>query len=92
MTLRNIAERARQIVSETLFADAEPELDRLLISGAVISRDGDHYRIETGGEEWDDLATQAQRLESLCDCGALLSTHGDHFHCRTCGREFRRPV
>lgn len=88
MTLRNFAERARQIVADTLFAE-DPEVDRLLVAGAVVARDGEHYRIERGGDSWTDLQITAQRLEGLCDCGALLSTVGDRSRCRTCGREFR---
>ena len=89
MTLRSFAERARRIVTETLFAEADPEVDRLLIGDAVIGKDDDHYRIESGGEAWEELASQARRQEGLCDCGGLLSTQGDRSHCRTCGREFR---
>jgi tRNA(Ile2) C34 agmatinyltransferase TiaS len=88
MTLRNFAERARQIVNDTLFTD-EAEIDRILVGDAVIAREGEHYRIVTGDDSWHDLETQARRLEGLCDCGALLSTKGDRSRCRTCGREFR---
>jgi hypothetical protein len=89
MTLRNFAERARQIVSQTLFTEGDVEVDRLLVGGAVVARDGEHYRIESGDDSWKDLEAHARRLEGLCDCGALLSTLGERSHCRTCGREFR---
>ena len=102
MTLRNFAERARQIVSQTLFAEGDAELDRLLVGDAVVAagidhltrdavvaREGEHYRIESGDDSWRELQAHARRLEGLCDCGALLSTLGERSHCRTCGREFR---
>ena len=90
MTLRTFAERARQIVADTLFAEADGEVDRLLVAGALVVRDEDeHYRIAQGGDSWTELQARAARLEGLCDCGALLSTRGDRCHCRTCGREFR---
>jgi hypothetical protein len=89
MTLRSFAERARQIVSQTLFADGDAEIERMLVGEAVVSREGEHYRIESGDDSWRDLEAHARRLEGLCDCGALLSTLGDRSHCRTCGREFR---
>ena len=89
MTLRSFAERARQIVSQTLFTEGDVEVDRLLVGEAVVSRDGEHYRIESGDDSWKELEAHARRLEGLCDCGALLSTLGERSHCRTCGREFR---
>lgn len=88
MTLRNFAERARQIVAHTLFTEADPELDRTLIAGALVARDGDHYKIELGGESWTELEIQAQRLEGRCDCGCVLSRQDGRSRCRTCGREF----
>ena len=89
MTLRSFAERARQIVSQTLFAEGDPEVERLLVGDAVVAREGEHYRIESGDDSWVELEAHARRLEGLCDCGALLSTLGERSHCRTCGREFR---
>ena len=88
MTIRTFAERARQIVADTLFAE-DAEVDRLLVAGAIVARDEEHYRIEQGGDSWSELQADAARLEGLCDCGALLSTSGDRCRCRTCGREFR---
>ncbi len=88
MTLRSFAERARQIVAETLFSEADPEIERMLVGGALVTRDGEHYRIEMGGDSWEDLEAKARRLEGLCECGAPLSRHGERSHCRTCGREF----
>ncbi len=89
MTLRSLTERARRIVAHTLFSDEEPEVGRMLVAGAVVAREGEHYRIEMGGETWEDLQTCARHQEGLCDCGALLSTGDGRSRCRTCGREFR---
>ena len=88
MTLRTFAERARQIVNDTLFTD-EAEIDRILVGDAVVAREGEHYRIESGGDSWRELEAHAQRLAGRCDCGALLSTEGERSRCRSCGREFR---
>jgi len=87
-----LSRRAREIVSETLVREAEPELEfeRLLVAGAVVVREGEHYRIESGEDAWSELEARARRLEGLCDCGALLSSHGGRAHCRSCGREYRQ--
>jgi hypothetical protein len=37
----------------------EVEVERLLVAGAVVQRQGDHYWIVKGGETWEDL----QRVE-----------------------------
>ena len=89
MTLRSLTERARQIVSQTLFSEADSEVSHMLVADAVVARDGDHYRIESGGESWGELEAHARRLEGRCDCGALLSTEGKRSLCLSCGREFR---
>ena len=89
MTLRSLTERARQIVAQTLFTDGDAEVSRLLIGDAVVQRDGEHYRIESGGDSWTDLEARAQHLDGRCDCGAVLSTEGRRSRCRSCGREFR---
>jgi hypothetical protein len=31
------------------------EIERLLVAGAVVQRQGDHYWIVKGGESWDEL-------------------------------------
>lgn len=85
-----LSQRAREIVTETLAQEAEPELDRLLVAGAVVVREGEHYRIESGEDVWSELEARARRLEGLCDCGSLLSLHGARAHCRSCGREYRQ--
>ncbi len=87
---RWLSQRAREIVSETLEDEAEPELERLLVAGAVVVREGEHFRIESGEDAWSDLESRARRLEGLCDCGSLLSSHGGRAHCRSCGREYRQ--
>ena len=83
-----LSRRAREIVSNTQLHEAEPELDRLLVAGAVVVREGEHYRIESGEDAWGELEARARRLEGLCDCGALLSSRGARAHCRSCGREY----
>ena len=88
MTLRTLRERARAIVHQTLMGQGDPEIDRTLVSGAVVARDGDHFRIDSGEESEADLDRAARREEGLCDCGELLSTRGDRARCRSCGREF----
>lgn len=89
MTLRSLTERARQIVSQTLTSESDGEVSRILVADAVVEREGNHYRIESGGDSWSDLEAQARRMDGSCDCGALLSTEGDRARCRSCGREFR---
>ncbi len=83
--------RTAQIVENTLLDEDVSDLDRVLIGDAIVVRDGDHYRIESGGDLWVDLEARAQQLAGQCDCGALLSFSGDLSHCRTCGRDYRTP-
>lgn len=85
MTLRKLAD----IVSHTLEGETSPEIERLLVAGAVVVREGEHFRIESGEDAWSELEAHAKRLEGLCDCGALLSARGARAHCRSCGREYR---
>jgi hypothetical protein len=91
MKFRWLSRRAREIVTETLLQDAETDVDRLLVAGAVVVRDGEHFRIETGDESWSELEAHARRLSGLCDCGAVLSLNGQRAHCRSCGREYLAP-
>ena len=72
---------------QTLLAD-EPEVERLLVAGAVVQRQGEHYRILSGADEWTDLEALALRHDGLCDCGAVLSARGERLVCRACGREY----
>ena len=85
-----LSRRAREIVLDTLAQESEPELERLLIAGAVVIREGEHYRIESGEESLRELEAHARRLhEGFCDCGAPLSSHGTSAQCLRCGREYR---
>ena len=86
MKLRWLSRRAREIVTDTL--DAEMDVDRLLVAGAVVVRDGEHFRIESGDDSWNELEARARRLSGLCDCGAVLSVKHNRAHCRSCGREY----
>ncbi len=67
----------------------DSELDQLLVCGALVVREGSHYRLESGLESWEQLQAAARRLEGVCDCGAPLSQRGDTAVCRTCCREYR---
>ncbi len=82
-------ERARRVVRATLGGEAEGDLDRLLVSGALVTREGDHYRVEQGAEEWEELEAIDRRRAGVCDCGSPLSSRGSLHSCRACGREFR---
>jgi hypothetical protein len=81
--------RTREVVRQTLRTHGEPEVDRLLVADAIVTREGSHYRIESGGESWDEIEVIARRRSGVCDCGKPLSTRGKVYRCRTCGREFR---
>lgn len=89
MTDRDLKERTRDLVQRTLGDSGEPEIERVLVGDAVVARDGDHYRIESGGDDDAELATRASRTLGRCDCGEPLSGFNDHQRCRTCGREYR---
>lgn len=91
MKFRWLSRRARQIVTETLLQEADGEVDRLLVAGAVVVRDGEHFRIESGDDSWTELEAHARRLQGLCDCGAVLSVKANRAHCRSCGREYLAP-
>jgi hypothetical protein len=88
MKFRWLSRRAREIVTDTLHHEAEHDVDRLLVAGAVVVRDGEHFRIESGDDSWSDLEAHARRLQGLCDCGAVLSLKAQRAHCRSCGREY----
>ena len=59
---RWLSRRAREIVAEHARHEAESELERLLVAGAVVVRDGEHYRIESGDDAWSELEARARRL------------------------------
>ena len=82
-------ERARRVVRATLGGEAEGDLERLLVSGALVTRDGDHYRVEQGAEASEELEALERRQSGVCDCGNPLSSRGSVYCCRACGREFR---
>lgn len=72
MKLDWLHRRVREIVDECVAESADPEFERLLVGDAVVSREGDHYRIEQGGESWEELERLARELGSG--------------PCRRCGR------
>ncbi len=83
-------QRARQAAWEAFQAvEVSPEIERLLVSGAVVAREGDHYRIESGDEDAKELEHVHHRAAGLCDCGRPLSSRDTVHRCRACGREFR---
>jgi hypothetical protein len=86
MRFRWFAEQTRSLVLDA--ALPEPEVERVLVAGAVVVREGEHFRIESGDDSWHELEARAKRLEGLCDCGAVLSAHGSRAHCRSCGRDY----
>jgi hypothetical protein len=88
MKFRWLSRRAREIVTEGLLDEAGVDVDRLLVAGAVVVRDGEHFRIESGDDSWSELEARARRLSGLCDCGAVLSVKHNRAHCRSCGREY----
>jgi hypothetical protein len=66
--------------------DAEAEVDRLLVEGVTIERDGDHYRIASAVESWDELEALARRSVGRCICGTPLSQVDDKAYCRRCDK------
>ena len=87
--LSSLKSYAQRVVRAILEEQTEGDIERVLVSGAVVHRDGDHYRIESGGDEWSDLQSAADRAAGRCDCGKVLSRRGDRWQCRTCGRQYR---
>ncbi len=81
------------VVAEAILEEDGLEVDRLLVSDAIVSREGNHYRIESGGESWQELEQIAVRHGAdgvgLCDCGARLSRTERSCFCRSCGRNYR---
>ncbi len=89
MADRSLEILTEQIVVNTLLDDDESELEHMMIGEALVVRDGNHYRIESGAESSDDLKAAVEHLQGRCDCGALLSFLDDQSLCRTCGRQYR---
>ena len=87
--LTSLKSYAQRVVSGILDDVEEGDMERVSVAEAIVSRDGDHYRIESGGDEWSDLTAAAERAAGRCDCGKSLSRRAQRWHCRTCGREYR---
>jgi len=68
---------ASQIVSETLDEQDACEVERMMVGDAVVVREGNHYRIESGSDN-------PEEPEVSCDCGEPLSSG----RCRVCGRRY----
>ena len=75
MKLDWLHRRVREIVGDVVDDALDPELERLLVGDAVISRKGDHYRIESGGETWEELERLARELGSA-PCRRSGRRHG----------------
>ncbi|MCZ6823521.1 MAG: hypothetical protein O7F10_11270 [Deltaproteobacteria bacterium] len=88
--IRERHRRTEQVVAATLFEEDASEHDEMLVGDTVVVRKGTHYRIASGGDEWEDLEAQAERLAGRCDCGGPLSSSGSLSHCRSCGRDYRK--
>jgi hypothetical protein len=76
--------RVREIVDDELGDDPGHEVERLLVGDAVVAREGDHYRIERGGETWEELERLAREL-GCARCGTLLDREGAVIVCPGCG-------
>jgi len=76
--------RVREIVDHQLSEDADPEIERLLVGGAIVTREGDHYRIERGGETWEELERLARASWSCPGCGTALASARDPDRCPRC--------
>ncbi len=85
---RATPERTTEIVTRTLSEECPDEMDRMLVAGALVVRRGDHFAIESGGDDPEELDAEAQRLTGLCDCGERLSVVDTRRFCRTCGRQY----
>ncbi len=87
--IRERQRRTEQVVAATLFEEDASEHDEMLVGDTLVVRKGNHYRIASGGDEWEELEAQTERLAGRCDCGAPLSISGSLSHCRSCGRDYR---
>lgn len=75
MKLDWLHRRVREIVDDSIDDAADPEFERLLVGDAVVSREGDHYRIEQGGETWEELERLAREAGSQ-PCPRCGRRHG----------------
>ncbi len=78
-----------QVLAHQAFLDFDhPDVDRVLIAGAIAAREEGHWRIESGAETDEELELRARRLEGICDCGSVLSNREARYQCRACAREY----
>ncbi len=82
-TLRSV----HSVVASSLDLPEDHELERLLVAGSVVVREGQHYRIEGPVESAEELERFAGRR---CECGRPLSSRDGARVCRHCHREFWR--
>ena len=76
-------------IAQSLEGVLDHELEQMMVCGALVSCEENHYRIESGDETWEELEAFSRLQEGRCDCGSLLSSVGDRHSCRSCGREYR---
>jgi hypothetical protein len=76
--------RRRRFSPSEALPDTEAEVDRLLVAGITVERDGDHYRIVDAVESSGELEALARRTVGLCICGTTLSEVDGKAYCRRC--------
>jgi hypothetical protein len=69
MKLDWLHRRVREIVDQATEEDADRDFERLLVGDAVVAREGDHYRIERGGDTWEELERLALDPTTCPLCG-----------------------
>jgi hypothetical protein len=85
MKLDWLHRRAREIVDQATAEDADRDFERLLVGDAVVAREGDHYRIERGGETWEELERLARSPAACAACGRPWGGDGEPAACPRCG-------
>jgi hypothetical protein len=75
-----------QLSCADVLPDADVEVDTRLVAGALVERQGDHFRIASGFETPEELETLERRSRGDCECGWLLSQAQNQWFCRRCDR------
>ena len=77
-------QHAEQIALHVVESLGEHELERTYLCGAVVERQGEHFRICAGEETEGELRRHALGLRGACGCGAPLSMSFRRRFCRRC--------
>jgi len=85
MKLDWLHRRVREIVDEATAEDPDRDVERLLVGDAVVTRVGDHYRIERGGDSWEELERLAVELRTCPACHELVGGTSEAPSCARCG-------